>query len=91
MGPPVFHQLQRASLSVQLNIAEGHALKGPRRFRNHLTIAYGSVVETVELLELARKANLMPGEVTEPVLSTAIETRRPLLGLIRRLRYTPEE
>src|SRR6185295_8440921 len=38
----VFAQLQRASLSVQLNIAEGYALRSSRRFRNHLETAYGA-------------------------------------------------
>ena len=50
---PIFAQLQRAALSVQLNIAEGYAHKASKRFRNHLDIAYGSAVETAELLELA--------------------------------------
>jgi four helix bundle protein len=50
---PCIDQLQRAALSVQLNIAEGYALKSPKRFRNHLDIAYGSAVETAELLELS--------------------------------------
>ncbi len=80
----VFSQLQRSALSVQLNIAEGHALKTPRRFKNHLTIAYGSVVETIELLELALEANLVPQTVGQPALSASIETRRLLLGLIKK-------
>src|SRR5687767_10912487 len=50
---PVFSQLQRAALSVQLNIAEGYALRASKRFRNHLDIAYASAVETAELLELS--------------------------------------
>jgi len=38
----VFAQLQRASLSVQLNIAEGYALRSSRRFRNHLEKTAGA-------------------------------------------------
>jgi four helix bundle protein len=54
-GPrhPCADQLQRAALSVQLNIAEGYALRASKRFRNHLDIAYASAVETAELLELS--------------------------------------
>src|SRR5689334_3627424 len=48
----LFAQLQRSSLSVQLNITEGYGrgLSGP--FRNHLEIAYGSAQETADLLRL---------------------------------------
>jgi four helix bundle protein len=56
---PCVDQLQRAALSVQLNIAEGYALKSSHRFRNHLDIAYGSAVETAELLELIGDLNLV--------------------------------
>jgi four helix bundle protein len=49
-----FDQLRRASLSVRLNIAEGHAIGSPGGFARHLTIAYGSAVETAELLEFCR-------------------------------------
>src|SRR5690242_3036568 len=49
---------QRSSLSVQLNIAEGYSL--PRRFRSHLEIAYGSAVETGDLLELALEEGVIP-------------------------------
>jgi four helix bundle protein len=48
----VFDQIQRAALSVQLNLAEGYALSSAGRFRTHLHIAYGSAVETGELLDL---------------------------------------
>src|SRR5215216_4389644 len=42
----LFSQLQRASLSVQLNIAEGYAYATSPSFTRHLAIAYGSAVET---------------------------------------------
>ena len=58
----LFAQLQRASLSVQLNIVEGYALRNSRSFRNHLRIAYGSAVETGELLELVVRHGLWPDE-----------------------------
>ena len=45
----LFDQLQRSSLSVQLNIAEGYALREHRRFCYHLRVAYGSAVETGDL------------------------------------------
>ena len=47
-------QLRRAALSVQLNIAEGHASGPGARCKYHLRIAHGSAVETTEILCLLR-------------------------------------
>jgi len=80
----IFSQLQRSALSAQLNIAEGHALRSQRRFHNHLVIAYGSAVETIDLLEHVLESNLVPSDIGYPVLATAVETRRLLLGLMKR-------
>jgi four helix bundle protein len=82
----VVDQLQRAALSVQLNIAEGYAFKTERRFRNHLDIAYASAVETAELLELSGDLNLFPSKVARDALEHCRQSQRLLLGLIRRLR-----
>ncbi len=46
-----FDQLRRSSLSVRLNLVEGYAFGRSPRCRNHFRIAYGSAVETTELLE----------------------------------------
>jgi four helix bundle protein len=51
----IIEQLRRSTLSVQLNVAEGQALGSGRQFARHLTIAYGSAVESVELLDLLRE------------------------------------
>ena len=46
-------RVQRSSLSVQLNIAEGYAFfSDSATWRKHLRIAYGSAVETDDLLDL---------------------------------------
>ena len=55
----LFSQLQRASLSVQLNIAEGYAYADSPCFTRHLSIAYGSAVETGDLLEIALEAKVL--------------------------------
>jgi four helix bundle protein len=52
----LFSQVQRASLSVQLTIAEGYSFGESPTYVRHLRIAYGSAVETGELLETALKA-----------------------------------
>jgi len=86
-SPPaaaVFGQLQRSSLSVQLNIAEGFALAAPRLFRRHLLIAYGSAVETTDLLELLEDSGLAPAQRIQGPVALSREACRLILGLLRR-------
>ena len=85
---PCVDQLQRAALSVQLNIAEGYALRSSKRFRNHLDIAYASAVETAELLELNSDLELLPPDNAEPTIQRCKRCQGLLLGLIKRLRRT---
>jgi four helix bundle protein len=83
---PCIDQLQRAALSVQLNIAEGYALRSSRRFRNHLDIAYASAVETAELLELTSDLNLVPADSLGAAAQRCHRCQALLLGLIKKLR-----
>ncbi|MCB1269981.1 MAG: four helix bundle protein [Microthrixaceae bacterium] len=48
----LLEQLRRSSLSVMLNLAEGYAHGPGKRCRAHLKIAYGSAVESTDVLEL---------------------------------------
>jgi len=82
---PVFTQLQRAALSVQLNIADGYALRTSKRFRNHLDIAYGSAVETAELLELCRDMDLLAAEIIAAMLHRCRHCQQLLRGLIKHI------
>ena len=82
----LFDQLQRSSLSVQLNIAEGYALRAPARFRYHLEVAYGSAVETGELLELALTEEILPEAEVHVMLEKCRLSQYLLLGLLRRYR-----
>jgi four helix bundle protein len=82
----LFSQLQRASLSTQLNIAEGYAYGESPNFRRHLTIAYGSSVETGELLEIALDANVVCNEACRSLLIHNQRSQRLLLGMLRRKR-----
>ena|SRR5918998_975609 len=83
---PCVDQLQRAALSVQLDIAEGYALKTSKRFRNHLEIAHGSAVETAELLELNCDLGFLPAEPIRGALAQCRRCQGLFLGLIKRLR-----
>lgn len=79
----LFSQLQPASLSVQLNIAEGYAYANSRSFTRHLAIAYGSAVETGELPEIALDAQIISSVVGNQLLVSNQRSQRLLLGLLK--------
>jgi four helix bundle protein len=79
----LFSQLQRTSLSVQLNIAEGYAYANSPSFTRHLAIAYGSAVETGELLEIALDADVVSPKVAKELLTRNQRSQRLLLGLLK--------
>ena len=83
----LFSQLQRSSLSIQLNIAEGYAYGRTRRCRNHMEIAYASAVETEDLLDLLSDENVLPPSETAEALAQCRRCQALLKGLIRR--YPP--
>jgi four helix bundle protein len=88
----LFAQLQRASLSVQLNIAEGYTYGHSPTYTKHLRIAYGSAVETGELLEIALEANVIPSEPGTKLLARNRRSQRLLVGMLRaRKSGTPEK
>jgi four helix bundle protein len=82
----VFAQLQRSSLSVQLNLAEGYTFGNSRSFTRFLGIAYGSAVETRELLELSVEADILPSQPTVAMLHRARRAQYLILGLLQKRR-----
>lgn len=82
----LFAQLQRSSLSIELNIAEGYSFGDTPTFTRHLGIAYGSAVETVELLSLGIEAEVLPALPATDLLLHANRGSQLLLGLLKRRR-----
>ena len=78
----VFSQLQRASLSTELNIAEGYTYGESASFTRHLGISYGSSVETSELLRIGIEAEIFP-DVAARLLARAGRSSRLILGLLK--------
>jgi four helix bundle protein len=79
------NQLNRASLSVAANIAEGNGRFTKADRRNFFFIARGSVQECIPLLELARRRSLITETVQQQLKSHLEETAKMLSGLIKGL------
>ena len=84
-------QLNRASLSIATNLAEGNGRFTKADRRNFFTIARGSVQECVPLIELARRRRFVPEDSTLHLRGQLEEISRMLSGLINGLdkRATP--
>ena len=85
----LFSQLQRASLSVQLNIAEGATFNRSPTYARHLAIAYGSAVETCELIESGIEVGAIDHALGQELQRRARLTQQLLLGLLKRHRPMP--
>ena len=81
-----FSQLTRAALSVRLNIAEGYAFTNTPTYRRHLDIAYGSAVETGELLEHAKATAMLPVAEVDALLDRSKRCQRLTYGLLLHLK-----
>jgi len=79
----MFSQLQRATLSVQLNLAEGYAFGRSRTTLRHWRIAYGSAIETGDLVRLLGDASVIGLEASELLARRNDRVQRLTWGLIR--------
>ena len=80
--------MQRSAISVQLNIAEGYTFTESRSFTRHLGIAYGSAVETGEILSLLIDAEIIERGQCEEVVRANGRCQRLLLGMLKKQRPT---
>ena len=74
-------QLRRAAISILANIAEGAGKGTSRSEGNYYDIAHGSVAETVALLILLRRRNLVSGEAFDTLYQRANRISAMLWGL----------
>ncbi len=78
-------QIQRASVSIMNNIAEGFERQSNKEFKYFLFVAKGSCAEVRSMLHLALELHLIEEKsVTEMILLT-IEISKMLSGLIKKL------
>lgn len=78
-------QIQRASVSVMNNIAEGFERKGNKEFKNFLFISKGSCGEVRSMLYLALDLNYVTRESFNELRERAEEISRMLSGFIKTL------
>ncbi|MFC1815362.1 four helix bundle protein, partial [Thermodesulfobacteriota bacterium] len=79
-------QLQRASVSIPSNIAEGRQRQYSREFLQHLSIAYGSLAEVETHVLIAGRLNYIDKVQIGELLKKTAEIGRMLNGLRRSIR-----
>ena len=78
-------QIQRASVSIMNNIAEGFERMSNNEFRHFLYVAKGSCCEVRSMLILAKKLNKLPEEKADEFKKISLEISKMLSGLIKTL------
>jgi four helix bundle protein len=85
-------QIERASLSVPSNIAEGHERNSKADFQRFLNIALGSNAELQTQLYIARKLNLTDQGAFQAAIHESKEISAMIRGLWKSIaRKTPTE
>lgn len=78
-------QIQRASISIMNNIAEGYARRSDKSFRQFLSIAKGSTAEVEFMLIVAEKLGYIDNGISDRLLIETNEIGRLLSGFIKKL------
>ena len=78
-------QARRAAASIPSNIAEGHGRKSTGAYLNHLSIAYGSLMELETQLQIASRLEFLSTGDTSALLERTSEIARMLNGLKKSL------
>jgi len=75
------NQLRRASVSISSNIAEGSSRSSRTEFGRFIEIAFGSLLETVSQLSIAKRQNFLDQPNFDRLYAAADRLSRMLSGL----------
>lgn len=78
-------QIQRASVSIMNNVAEGYERKGSKEFYHFLSIAKGSSGEVRSMISLARDLEYIQEKQYQELTERALELSRMIAGLMKKL------
>jgi len=79
-------QIRRSAVSVPSNIAEGQGRTSTKEFLNHLSIAYGSLMEVETQIIIAQEQGYWSDREAEALLERAAEVGRLINGLCNSLK-----
>ncbi|MBX9903735.1 MAG: four helix bundle protein [Burkholderiales bacterium] len=84
-------QLRRAAVSVPSNIAEGHGRKYTNAYMNHLSIAFGSLMEVETLIAISLRQNYLDQALADALLARTNEIGKMLSGLQKSLKIKVDD
>ncbi len=79
------NQIERASVSIMNNIAEGFERKSNKEFKYFLFVAKGSCAEVRSMLYLAKDLNKIDDSKFKELYKPSVEISKLLSGLIKTL------
>jgi four helix bundle protein len=83
VDPYIVEQWKRATLSSLLNLAEGTGRVSDSDKRHFLTLARGSIFESVAILDLLHSQNAIPENIYTEFYPTYEQISKMLLGMYR--------
>jgi four helix bundle protein len=81
-------QIQRATVSIPANIAEGCGKDSDAELKRYFLIAMGSSSELDYLLLLARDLDYLPDDLYRNMRNDLVEVRKMLNSFIQKLKIT---
>lgn len=82
-------QLRRSAVSVSSNIAEGSSRSSDTDLARFIEIAYGSLLESVSELEIAKRQGFLGDKMFESAYKKAEDLARMLSGFRRSIKKRP--